>query len=91
MNDVQLGFDLGEAPQLGGVVFDPDDIRADALNLIAQARAATIDAHWDEATLRYNRIAFPHLVSWLPDEGARAQLCFDFAAATARIEQLLAA
>ncbi|MBY0304041.1 MAG: hypothetical protein K2W86_02680 [Sphingomonas sp.] len=91
MDDVQLGLDLGETPQPVGVFFDPDDIRADALNLIAQARAATADAHWDEATLRYNRIAFPHLVSWLPDERERAQLCFDFAAAAALVEQLLAA
>lgn len=91
MDDQQFGFDLGMAARPPGALFDPAAIRADALALIAQARAATTEAHWDQATLRHNRIVFPHLVSWLPDEEERAQLCFDFACEAERIEQLLAA
>lgn len=91
MTEEQFGFDLGEAARPTGVYFDPDDIRADARELIAEAQAATADAHWDEETLHYHRIAFPHLVSWLPDEDERAQLRFEFTGALERIEQLLAA
>ena len=91
MNDAQFGFDLGEPERTEGVLFDPADIRDDAIGLIAQARAATADLHWDAATLRYHRIAFPYLVSWLPDEEERAQLCFEFTREVERIERLLAA
>ena len=91
MDDKQFGFDLGETARPTGVYFDPDDIRADARDLIAQARAATAEAHWDEGTLRYQRIVFPHLVSWLPDAEERAQLCLDFTGEADRIERLLAA
>jgi hypothetical protein len=91
MDDGQLGFDLGEKARPEGALFDPADIRADARALIAEARAATADAHWDEATLRYHRVAFPYLVSWIPDEEERAQLCFEFAEQADRIEALLAA
>jgi len=91
MDDTQLGFDLGDTARPAHAPFDPDDIRADARALIAEARAATPEAHWDEATLRYHRTAFPHLVSWIPDEAERAQLCFEFTRAADRIEQLLAA
>ena len=91
MDNEQFGFDLGEAARPSGVSFDPDEIRADALDLIAQARAATADVHWDAETLRYNRIIFPHLVSWLLDDAERAQLCFDFTVELDRIERLLAA
>ena len=91
MAEEQFGFDLGEAARPAGVYFDPDEIRSDARDLIAEARSATTESHWDEETLHYHRIAFPHLVSWLPDADERAQLCFEFTGALERIEQLLAA
>lgn len=69
---------------------DPVEVREDALALIEAARGVTVDAPWDAAKLRYNRLIFPHLVSWLPPEEAR-QLCFEFEAEAQRIEQLLAA
>ena len=91
MAEEQLGFDLGEKARPPGVYFDPDEIREDALALLADARAATAESHWDAGTLKYHRIAFPHLVSWLPDEAERDQLCFEFAREVERIELLLAA
>lgn len=91
MDDSQLGMDWGEAPQSASVAFDPEEIRADANALIERARNARGEALWDEATLRYNRILFPHLVSWLPDADERKQLCFEFSRELERIEELLAA
>jgi hypothetical protein len=91
MSDDQLGFDLGESRRPAGVYFAPEDIREDARALIAQARAVTADTPWDAGTLKYHRIAFPHLVSWLPDADERAQLCLEFTGEADRIERLLAA
>ncbi len=91
MDGDQLGFDLGERKRPQGVLFDPNDIRADALDLLAKARAATPEEHWDADTLKYQRIVFPHLVSWLPDAAERAQLTFDFTQALDHIEAMLAA
>ena len=92
MADQQLGMDFGEAPVTADrPLFDPADIRADALALIAEARSCTRDGPWDAAALRYRRAMFPHLVSWLPDEDERAQLRFDFTQQVERIELLLAA
>jgi hypothetical protein len=91
MADEQLGLDLGETDMRDKPLFDPDEIREDALALLDQARAAGPDGPWDAAELKYRRIMFPHLVSWLPDEAEREQLCFAFAAEVARIELLLAA
>lgn len=90
MNEEQLGFALdGESQERA--LFDPDRVRQDARDLIAEARGAAIDGSWTVETLRYRRIIFPLLVSWLPDEAERDQLCFDFEAQAARIELLLAA
>ena len=93
MADQQLGFDLGdgEKPDADRPLFDPSDIRADALALIAEARSCTREGPWDAAALRYRRVMFPHLVSWIPDEEERAQLRFAFMQEVERIELLLAA
>lgn len=79
------------APAVDRPLFDPDEIRAEALAMIARARLTDPAEEWDPDKLRYNRILFPHLVSWLPDESERAQLCFTFAEALDRIEERLAA
>ena len=88
----QEQFDLGfsETPVTDRTEPDLGEVREDALALIAAARDVSADAPWDAAKLRYNRLIFPHLVSWLPSDEA-AQLCFEFEAAAQRIEQLLAA
>lgn len=92
MAEQQLGMDFGEAPAgADRPLFDPDDIRADALALIAEARSCTRDGPWDAGELRYRKTLFPHLVSWIPDEAERAQLCFDFDREVERLELLLAA
>jgi hypothetical protein len=87
----QIGFDLGEPAAPTAEMFDPAMIRREALAIIGEARSVTADGPWDAATLKYKRILFPHLVSWLPDADERDQLCFDFSQEAARIELLLAA
>jgi len=91
--DEQLGFDLGggNRTRTTDTLFAPEDIREDALALIADARAVTADAPWGPTELHDRRVEFPLLVSWIPDEAERAQLCFDFFRELDRIEQLLAA
>jgi hypothetical protein len=92
MSDDELRFDFGEKPlDPDKPLFDPDEIREDCLALIAEARANVANLVWDAGRLKYNRILFPHVASWIPDEQERAQLCFEFAQECDRIESLLAA
>lgn len=70
---------------------DPDDVRAELIDLLAIARAARDAAPWDRRTQRYHRVVFPQMARWLRDEGEAAQLCFEFAQELDRIEELLAA
>ena len=92
MDDDQLGLDLGNAPHSEDrPLFDPIAIRADALAILAEARSADADGPWDAAELKYRRVMFPHLVSWIPDEHERAQLCLAFESEADRLEHLLAA
>jgi hypothetical protein len=69
---------------------DPDEVRAELIEILAIARAALDAAPWDRRTQRYHRQVFPQMASWLPDDEA-AQLCFEFTAELDRIESLLAA
>ena len=89
-DEEQLGFGFASEPVTYRTTPDPDEVREDALALIEEARAVGADAPWDAAKLKYNRMVFPLLVSWLPDDEA-AQMCFAFEAEAARIEMLLAA
>jgi len=91
MNDEQLGLELPGEAVAEGTLFDPQRIRAEAIALIAEAKLAGVDGPWDGETLRFKRLLFPHLVSWLPDETERRQLCFEFDQEFKRIEALLAA
>lgn len=89
-NEEQLGFDLGDKP--AGTSYQPvlSEIREDLQEILASARSVTAEAPWDERTFRYNKVVFPQMTRWLPDEEA-AQLCFEFSREIERIEQLMAA
>ena len=45
---------------------------------------------WERRTYRYNKVVFPQMTRWLPDD-ERDQLCFEFAREIERIELLMAA
>ena len=87
---VQLGFDIFAAPERASEWPDPDDVREGVLAILASARAVTADAPWDRRTYRYNKMVFPQMSRWLPDE-EREQLCFEFFRELERTELLMAA
>lgn len=88
--DSQLGLDLGDKPASGAYEPNLDEIREDLHAILNEARRVTAEAPWDERTYRYNKVVFPQMSRWLPDEEA-AQLCFEFSREIERIEQLMAA
>ena len=69
---------------------DPEEVRAELLEILRIARDARDAAPWDRRTHRYHQVVFPQMASWLPDDEAE-QLCFEFAKELERIEALLAA
>jgi len=63
---------------------DPDEVRADLLRILAEARAAKT-MPWDPSKLSLYRLIFPQMTNWLPeDEGA--QLRFEFMEQLKRLE-----
>ncbi|MCL4672508.1 MAG: hypothetical protein KJZ64_06145 [Sphingomonadaceae bacterium] len=87
----QLRFGFAEEkPTQESWLPNPDDVREDALAILASARAVTADNLWDQRTLRYNKVVFPNMTKWLPDD-EREQLCFAFFREVERIELLMAA
>ena len=86
----QLGFDLGEQPKAIGYVPNLAEIREDLDEILASARAVTEENLWDTRTYRYNKVVFPQMSRWLPDD-ERDQLCFEFFKELERIELLMAA
>ncbi|MEA3017554.1 MAG: hypothetical protein QOI38_2276 [Sphingomonadales bacterium] len=86
----QLGFDLGGAPSGGPFQPNLDEIREDLRSILVAARSVSAENPWDERTFRYNKVVFPQMTRWLPDEEAQ-QLCFEFSLELQRIETLLAA
>lgn len=85
----QLGFDLGDQVPARSYEPDRDEIRNELAAILAAARDVTAELPWDERTFRYNKVVFPQMARWLPDDEA-AQLCFEFAREVERIERLLA-
>ena len=77
-----------EAPRDESV--DPEEVRAELLELLRIARDAQDEAPWDRRTHRYHQVVFPQMANWLPDDEAN-QLRFEFARELERIEALLAA
>jgi hypothetical protein len=86
----QLGFDLGDEKPPRSFVADPEEIRRELDAILQAARDATSEAPWDEPTFRYNKVVFPQMARWLPNDEA-TQLCFEFSQEIERIERLLAA
>jgi hypothetical protein len=63
---------------------DPDEVRAELLRVLAQARAAK-SLPWDPRRTLYWRTVFPQMTNWLPDEEA-AQLRFAFETEIRRLD-----
>ena len=86
----QLGFGFAQVSQ--EVKWEPeaDEIRQDALAILASARAVNSENLWDVRTYRYNKVVFPQMTNWLPAD-ERDQLCFEFFQELERIETLMAA
>lgn len=86
----QMGFDLGDKAPSKSYEPDPNEIRQELNEILADARAATDDSPWDERTFKYHKVVFPQMANWLPAE-ERDQLRFEFAQQIERIEFLMAA
>ena len=85
----QLGLGL-EDTRPDPTYVDPQEVREELNAVLAAARAMTAESLWDRRTYRYNKVVFPQMSRWLPDE-EREQLCFEFFRELERIELLMAA
>jgi hypothetical protein len=63
---------------------DPNEVRAELLAILAEARAART-LPWEPSKVAFYRTVFPQMANWLPDREAE-QLRFDFANELARLE-----
>ena len=63
---------------------DPDEVRAELLTVLAQARAAQ-SFPWDARRTLYWRTVFPQMTNWLPEDEA-AQLRFEFETEIRRLD-----
>ena len=83
-----FGESQPELPGVEGAVSvhraDPDEVRAELLRVLGQARAAR-SFPWDARRTAYWRTVFPQMTNWLPDEEA-AQLRFEFETEIRRLE-----
>jgi hypothetical protein len=78
----QLELFGGEpAPAYG---LDPDEMRAECLAILAEARAAQT-MPWPPQRARLYRMMFPQMTFWLPEEEG-AQLRFEFETEFARLD-----
>jgi hypothetical protein len=69
---------------------DPEEVRAELLEILRVAREASDEAPWDLRTHRFHAVVFPQMARWLPADEAE-QLCLQFEVELERIERLLAA
>uniref|UniRef100_Q07RK4 Uncharacterized protein n=1 Tax=Rhodopseudomonas palustris (strain BisA53) TaxID=316055 RepID=Q07RK4_RHOP5 len=63
---------------------DPDEVRAELLKILAEARAAKT-LPWAPSKAALYRTVFPQMANWLPDDEAN-QLRFEFASELARLD-----
>ncbi len=90
VGQAQLGFDLGHSPVARSYEPDREEVRGDLHSILDSARAVTAVSLWDRRTYQYNKVVFPQMSRWLPDD-ERDQLCFEFSRELERIELLMAA
>lgn len=86
----QMGLDLGDTTPPKSFEPDPNKIRQELNEILAEARRATDGSPWDKRTFQYHKVVFPQMANWLP-AGERDQLRFEFAQEVERIEFLMAA
>lgn len=86
----QLGFGFASDRPVARTEPDPDEVREDAREMLTAMRALTAETVWDARTYRLNKVVFPQMTRWLPDD-ERDQLCFEFFRELERIELLMAA
>ena len=86
----QMGFDLGDSPKPKTYQADPDVVRRELYEVLAEAKSALEECPWDRRTFDYHKVVFPQMANWLP-EVERDQLRFEFAREVERIELMLAA
>ena len=86
----QMGFDLGDSVPSKSYDPNPDEIRQELNEILAEARGAINGPPWDERTFKYHKVVFPQMANWLPAD-ERDQLRFEFAQQIERIEFLMAA
>lgn len=76
---------FADAPAQPRKAFDfPDEARRRLLNVLVEARAATLP--WSERETRKWEILFPQMAEWLPSDEAD-QLCFEFAQELERLRR----
>jgi hypothetical protein len=63
---------------------DPDSVRAELYEILAEVRAAE-RLPWEPRTVLLYRTIFPQMTNWLPDEEG-AQLRFEFETEIKRLE-----
>jgi hypothetical protein len=56
---------------------DPEKVRLWLISMLDDLRGARDGSPWPHETTRLNRLIFPQMSGWLPEE-ERAQLCFAF-------------
>ena len=66
---------------------DPNEVRAEVLELLRIAREAQDLAPWDRRIQRFYEMVFPQMTRWLPAEEAE-QLCLEFGQELERLERL---
>jgi hypothetical protein len=69
---------------------DPQEVRAEVLELLRIARAAREAAPWDARIHHFYAAVFPQMARWLPPEESE-HLCREFERELERLEPLLAA
>jgi hypothetical protein len=62
---------------------DPNEVRAELLKILAEARAARM-LPWQPGKVAFYRTVFPQMANWLPIEEAN-QLRYDFDTGLARL------